>query len=196
MEKKLSKDRHKHLNEFGWYTIQTVPGHEDKVRRYIEGILESEGMGEFIKEVLVPTETISEVKRGKKSTMVRKLYPGYIFVHMLLYDNSESILQEPWYFIRKIPGLLSIVGGDRPLPLSEEESKGIIKHVEASQGKEIPKVQYSEGDVVKIMDGPFFDTEGTIEKVDVERGKLKISVSMFGRSTLVECEYWQVQKSS
>lgn len=151
-------------------------------------------MGDFIREVLMPTELVTEVKSGKKSQKVRKFYPGYVFIHMQLYDEDGKILQKPWYFVRGTQGVIGFVGGAHPVPLKEEEMHRIINQVKEAEGKEKPKVEYEVGEEVRITDGPFLNLTGRIDEIDSERGKLKISVSIFGRFTPVELEYWQVQR--
>jgi len=151
-------------------------------------------MDEWIKEVLVPTETVAEVKAGKKSSRVRKFYPGYAFIHMKLYDEDNKILQAPWLFVKNTQGVINFVGGERPVPLKEDEIDRILSQVREAEGKEVPKVQYEMGQTVKINDGPFLNLTGRIDEIDPERGKLKVSVSIFGRFTPVELEYWQVDR--
>ncbi len=142
----------------------------------------------------VPVKTPS-VKGGKKSQKVRKFYPGYVFIHMQLYGEDGKVLQKPWYFVRGTQGIIGFVGGDHPVPLKEDEINRIIKQVKEAEGKEKPKVEYEIGEEVKINDGPFLNLSGRIDEIDPERGKLKISVSIFGRFTPVELEYWQVQRT-
>lgn len=181
--------------EAKWYAVQTFSNKEGKVKLYLDKFIIVEGMEEYIKEVLMPTETVTEVKGGKKSVRVRKFYPGYIFIHMSLYDENGKILQKPWYFVRGIEGIIGFVGGDKPVPLKEDEIARIQNQVKDAEGKEVPKVQYELGEVVKIIDGPFINLTGEIEEIDIERGKLKVSVSIFGRYTPVELEFWQVERA-
>lgn len=178
-----------------WYAIQTISNQETKVKQYIERLIDIEEMGAYVHEVLMPTEKVTEVKSGRKTVRVRKFYPGYVFVKMRLYDDEGKLLQEPWYFIKGIQGVINFVGGDNPVPLKQKEIDRILGQVQEVEGKEVPKVQYEMGESVKITDGPFLNLIGTIEEIDTERGKLKISVSIFGRFTPVELEYWQVQRA-
>jgi transcriptional antiterminator NusG len=177
-----------------WFAVQTLSNQEGKVKAYIEKFVEIEEMDDFVFEVLMPTENVAEVKSGKKTQKVRKLYPGYVFVNMTLYDDNGELLQEPWYFIKDVQGVINFVGGERPSALKKDEIERIINQVKAGEGKEVPKVQYEVGEVVKIQDGPFMNLTGSIDEVDPEKGKLKISVSIFGRFTPVELEYWQVER--
>jgi len=143
----------------------------------------------------MPTETVTEVKNGKKSTKTRKFYPGYVFVNMRLYDDDGVLLQKPWYFVREAQGVINFVGGDRPSPLKKSEIDRIINQVQEAEGKEKPKIEYEVGEMVKVNDGPFANLVGKIEEIDPDRGRLKVSVSIFGRYTPVELEYWQVQRT-
>lgn len=177
-----------------WYAVQTLSNQEGKVKQYIEKFIEIEEMDDFVFEVLMPTENVAEVKGGKKTQKTRKLYPGYVFVNMVLYDDHGKLLQEPWYFIKDVQGVINFVGGENPSALKKDEIERIISQVKAGEGKEVPKVQYETGEEVKIQDGPFMNLTGTIDEVDPEKGKLKISVSIFGRFTPVELEYWQVER--
>ena len=179
-----------------WYVVQTLSNKEQAVKRYLERYLVKEEMDVYIKEVLMPTETITEVKNGKKTQKVRKFYPGYIFLHMRLYDDDEQILQNPWYFVNGVDGVIGFVGGNNPMPLKETEINRILSQVQEADGKETPKVTYEIGEEVKITDGPFLNHNGNIDQIDPDRGKLKVSVSIFGRFTPVELEYWQVERLS
>lgn len=177
-----------------WFAVQTLSNQEAKVKRYVEKFVEVEELGEFVFEVLMPVETVTEIKNSKKIQKLRKFYPGYVFVHMCLYDETGTIQQKPWAFVRNTEGVIGFVGGDRPTPLKEDDIKRIINQVQESKGKEVPKVQFAVGEQVKITDGPFLNLTGQIDEVDPQRGRLKVSVSIFGRFTPVELEYWQVER--
>jgi transcriptional antiterminator NusG len=179
-----------------WFALHTLSGQETKVKSYIEKFKAAEELDDFILEVLLPTETVSEVKGGKKSSKVRKLYPGYVFIQMRLYDEEGHVMNKPWYFVKEAAGVIGFVGGDHPAALREAEIDEIKTRIEAATGKEVPKVQYEVGEDVKITDGPFMNLNGRIDEIDPTRGKLKISVSIFGRFTPVELEYWQVQRTT
>lgn len=182
------------IGEPKWYAIQTFSNKEGKVKQYLDKFVLVEGMQDFIKEVLMPTEVVTEVKAGKKSVRTRKFYPGYLFIRMSLYDENGKILQKPWYFVRGTEGVIGFVGGDHPTSLKGHEIDRILNQVKEAEGKEVPKVQYELKEVVKIIDGPFINLTGEIEEIDIERGKLKVSVSIFGRFTPVELEFWQVER--
>lgn len=177
-----------------WFALHTLSGQESKVKLYIDKFKKAEELDEFIFDVLLPTEVVSEVKGGKKSTKVRKLYPGYVFIQAKLYGDDGKLINKPWYFVKETTGVIGFVGGDRPAALRQAEVDEIYARIEAASGKEVPKVQYSVGEEVKITDGAFASLTGRIDEIDPERGKLKVSVSIFGRFTPVELEYWQVQR--
>ncbi|MFM1851678.1 MAG: hypothetical protein RIS54_1362 [Verrucomicrobiota bacterium] len=177
-----------------WFALHTLSGQENKVKAYIEKFKAVEELEEYIFEVLLPTEVVSEVKNGKKSTKVRKLYPGYVFIQMRLYDEDNKVINKPWYFVKEVNGVIGFVGGEHPAALKQSDVDEIFARIDAANGKEVPKVQYAVGEEVKITDGAFTNLTGRIDEIDPERGKLKISVSIFGRFTPVELEYWQVQR--
>lgn len=178
-----------------WFVIHTLSGQEQKVRESIEKRLKTEEMGEYIEEVLVPMEKVAEVRNGKKTVTSRKLYPGYVFIHMVLLDEKQRVIEKPWYFIRDTPGIIGFVGGDRPTPTPSEEIDSIKDQISDSEDREKPKVSFEVGETVKINDGPFLNFSGVIEEIEPERGKLKVTVNIFGRNTPVELEYWQVEKA-
>jgi transcription termination/antitermination protein NusG len=177
-----------------WFALHTLSGQENKVKVYIERFKAAEELDEYIFEVLLPTEVVSEVKAGKKSTKVRKLYPGYVFIQMRLFGEDGKLINRPWYFVKEVAGVIGFVGGERPAALRQSEIDEIRSRIEAANGKEVPKVQYTVGEEVKINDGPFANLTGRIDEIDPERGKLRVSVSIFGRFTPVELEYWQVMR--
>lgn len=178
-----------------WFVLHTLSGQEAKVKESIARRAKVEEMGEYIKEVLIPTEKVSEVKRGKKMTMTRKFFPGYVLIHIHLYDANRQLVDKSWYFIQETPGIIGFLGGERPVPLREDEVASILSQVEEKKEKVKPKISFETGETVKINDGPFLNFSGVIEEIDPERGKLKVSVSIFGRSAPVELEYWQVERA-
>lgn len=180
---------------FRWYAIQTLSNMEQKVKKYLDKFVQIEpGMSDYIAEVLMPTETVSEVRGGKRSTRIRKLYPGYIFLRMRLFDENGKLINQPWFFVRNVQGVIDFIGGERPVALKPSEIELILEQVRAAEGKTVPKVQFNVGESVKINDGPFMNLTGTIDAIDVERGKMQVSVSIFGRLTPVELEFWQVER--
>jgi len=178
-----------------WYVLHALSGQEYKVKESIEKRLKVEGVDEYIDQVLIPTEKVSEVKHGKKTTTTRKFYPGYVLIHMALYDDEGKLLEKPWYFIRNTSGVIGFIGGEQPVALQEDEVRVILAQVEEKKQKVKPKVTFEPGETVKITDGPFLNFSGVIEEVDPERGKLKVSVSIFGRTAPVELEFWQVERA-
>lgn len=171
-----------------WYVVHTQTGSEEKVRTSLEGRIASEGLQELISKVIIPTEQVSEVRAGKKRISQRKFFPGYLLVEMEL--NEKTYL-----FIKAVPGVTGFIGlGKRPMPLPQQEVDSILKRTEETQAKPSPKVVFEQGEQVRVTEGPFLNFNGTIEAVYPEKGKIKVSVSIFGRATPVELEYWQVEK--
>jgi transcriptional antiterminator NusG len=179
-----------------WFALHTLSGQEGKVKKYIDKFKKIEELDDQIFEVLMPTEIVSEVKNGKKSTKTRKLYPGYVFINMRLYGEDKKMINKPWYFVKETSGVIGFVGGENPASLRKAEVEEIRARIEAASGKEVPKVSYEVGETVKINDGAFANLTGRIDEIDPDRGKLKISVSIFGRFTPVELEYWQVERDT
>ena len=130
-----------------------------------------------------------------KSTITRKFFPGYVLVHLKLYDDNRQVNEKAWYFVRETPGVIGFVGGEKPAPLRPEEVDVLLFQVEEKKEKVKPKVIYDVGETVKITDGPFMNFTGTVDEVDADRGKLRVSVAIFGRSAPVELEYWQVERT-
>lgn len=171
-----------------WYVVHTQTGSEDKVKTYLESKISTLGLSEQINRIVIPTEQVSEIRSGKKRISQRKFFPGYILVEM---DFNEKT----FLFIKAIPGVTGFIGlGRKPMPLPQKEVDSILKRTEETQVKPSPKVIFDIGEQVRVKDGPFVNFNGTIEEVHPEKGKLKVSVSIFGRSTPVELEYWQVEK--
>ncbi len=185
------------LKEGGkWYVVQTLSGHENRIRDSIQKQIDS-GIAPDVFEVMIPVEKISEVRQGKKITSMRKFFPGYILVRMnLLVDPKTRMLDEKaWYFIREIQGVIGFLGsGVQPIPLSDREVEDLMRQVNDTEDKVTPRIQYEVGENVKIKDGAFENFEGAIQEIDHGRGKIKLLVSIFGRSTPVELEFWQVER--
>lgn len=178
-----------------WFVIHTLSGQEQKVKESIEKRIKTEEMQDYIKEVLVPMERVVEVRNQRKTVSMRKLWPGYVFINMVLLDDNNKIVEKPWYFIKETPGVIGFVGGDPPTPTPDEEVERIKAQIAASEETEKPKITFEVGETVKINNGPFLNFSGVIEEVDPERGRLKVTVNIFGRNTPVELEYWQVEKA-
>ncbi len=177
-----------------WFVVHTLSGHENKVR---ETLLRQLELGDQmpVYEVYIPTEKVSEVRQGKKTTTTRKFFPGYILVRMELYDDEHRIDEKAWYFIRNVQGVLGFLGGsNRPEPLSDSEVSDLLRQ-SRGEAEVKPKIAFEIGETVRIKDGAFENFEGVIQEIDNERGKLRLLVSIFGRSTPVELEFWQVDRS-
>lgn len=171
-----------------WYVVHTQTGHEERVKTHLENRIQAACAEELVSQILIPTEKVSEVRGGKKKIMERKFFPGYVLIEMELNDKS-------WYLIKNTPGITGFIGpGAKPYPLSEQEVESILKQAEESKEKPIPKVVFEKGESIKIIEGPFTNFNGEIEEVYPTKGKVKVMVSIFGRSTPVELEYWQVEK--
>ncbi|MBU6415474.1 transcription termination/antitermination protein NusG [Patescibacteria group bacterium] len=178
----------KQTGEFGknWYAVHTYSGYEDAVARNLRQRIESLGMEDKIFSVLVPTEKSIKIKNGKRRVVEEKIYPGYVLVEMVVTDDS-------WYVVRNTPRVTGFVGsGTTPAALSEEEMDVLRKRMGVEEPKF--KIDVSQGDAVKITDGPFKDFEGKVSDVDEERGKVKVLVNMFGRNTPVELDFLQIKK--
>ncbi len=178
-----------------WFVIHTLTGQENNVRESIMRRLKQEEMTEFIDEVVIPTEKVSEVKKGVKSTSTRKFFPGYVLVNVALYDENKQLRDKAWYFIRETPGIIGFIGGEKPVPLRQGEVDVILNQVEEKKEKVKPKITFEPGETIKIVDGPFLNFSGVVEEIDPDRGKLKVAVAIFGRSAPVELEFWQVERA-
>jgi len=181
--------------KFQWFALHVLAGKEQKVRDSIQRRLKIDEMEPYIREVLLPMEKVVEVRGGKKTVTNRKLHPGYLYVEMALLDESRRLLEKPWYFIKGIDGVIGFIGGERPAEVDVEEINVIKAAVSDSEDVEKPKVNFEVGETVKINDGPFLNFSGVIEEIEPEKGKLKVTVDIFGRKTPVELEYWQVEKT-
>ena len=171
-----------------WYVVHTQTGSEEKAKAGLESKMASTELKNFIEEIVVPTEQVSEIRSGKKRITARKFFPGYILVKMEM--NKES-----WYLVKSTPGITGFIGpGRKPTPISDAEVDAILQRTEDTETKPMPKTTFEVGESIRIAQGPFANFNGQVMEVHPDRGKLKVSVSIFGRSTLVELEYWQVEK--
>ncbi len=183
-----------------WFVLQALTGQELKVQKHILAQVKQKEMGEVIGDVVVPMEKVSEVKNGKKITVARKFFPGYVLVNMALYndDPKRTVNQPAWQFVQDTPGVIGFIGGSstRPRPLTDEEVGNIFNRVEDRAEAVKPKIVFEPGETVRIIDGPFMSFNGTVDEVDPDRGRLKVSVAIFGRSAPVELEYWQIERAT
>lgn len=170
-----------------WYVIHTYSGHENKVRVSLEERLNATGLRGYVGQVLVPTEDVVEIKGGKRKVSSRKFFPGYLLIEAEMNDDV-------WYVIKDTPKVTGFLGGGKePTPLSDEEVKHILEHMHGETTEPKPKVLFELGENVRVIEGPFTNFTGVIKEVNSERGKLKVMVSIFGRSTPVELEFLQVE---
>ena len=170
-----------------WYVVHCYSGYEKKVRHNLEQRIETMGMKDKIFDVVVPTEEEIEVREGKRRTVERRVFPGYILVNMILSEES-------WYVVRNTPGVTGFVGmGNTPIPLRPEEVAHIVKRMEADAPR--IKVTFRVGERVRIVDGPFNDFRGNVSEIDMERAKVRVMVNFFGRETPVELDFLQVEKA-
>lgn len=172
-----------------WYVVQAYSGFEKKVAQSIREHAERQGLAQFIEEVLVPTEEVTEVRKGKKVASERKFFPGYVLVKMVLNDQT-------FHLIKSTPKVNDFLGsGNRPTPISDREADKILNQVKEGVERPRPAVMFEVGEEVQVTDGPFASFNGVVQEVDEERARLKVSVSIFGRATPVELEFGQVSKS-
>ncbi|MCK5306543.1 MAG: transcription termination/antitermination factor NusG [Candidatus Omnitrophica bacterium] len=172
-----------------WYVIHTLTGKEEKVKASLEAYVKNNNLEEQIGKILVPTEQVSEItKLGKKKITKRHYYPGYVLIQM---DWSDQL----WYMIKNTTGVTGFIGaGKKPLPLKESEVKTILRQAEEKKEKPVPKVIFEKGETLRVKEGPFTNFSGIVEEIYPDKGKLKMAVSIFGRSTPVELDYWQVER--
>lgn len=171
-----------------WYIVHTYSGFENKVKRNLEERIKALGQEEFFGRVLVPTEQVIELRKGQKKTSSRKFYPGYILVQMVLNEDT-------WHTVKDTAKVTGFVGGGvRPTPIPEEEADRIIRQMEEGVSKPKPKYSFEEGDEVRVIDGPFNNFQGVVEEIKPEKEKLRVLITIFGRSTPVELDFIQVNK--
>ncbi|QJC32574.1 transcription termination/antitermination protein NusG [Enterobacteriaceae endosymbiont of Donacia dentata] len=172
-----------------WYVIQARSGFENRIVESLKEYIKIHSMDDFFGKILVPTESIIEIRKGKKYKSDRKFFPGYILINMIMKELS-------WHLVRSIPKVLGFIGGtpDNPCPISEKEVNIIIGRLQKIGDKPRPKILFEPGEMIRVKDGPFSDFNGIVEEVDYEKSRLKVSVSIFGRSTPVDLNFCQIEK--
>ena len=172
-----------------WYVVHSYSGYENQVKRSLEDRIVRGGMESKFGKILVPTEEVVEMKDGQKRKSDRKFFPGYVLVEMTMDDDS-------WHLVKDCPKVMGFIGGtsDRPTPISEREVNVILDRITDGAAKPRPKVLFEVGEVVRVIDGPFADFNGVVEEVNYEKSRLRVAVTIFGRSTPVELEFGQVSK--
>ncbi|KZE37378.1 transcription termination/antitermination protein NusG [Bhargavaea cecembensis] len=175
--------------EKNWYVVHTYSGYENKVKANLEKRVETMGMLDKIFRVIVPEEQETELKDGKKKTVMRKTFPGYVLVEMIMTDDS-------WYVVRNTPGVTGFIGssggGAKPTPLMPDEVDFILRQMGMKEAK--VEMDIEEGELVEVLEGPFASFQGTVEEVDPSKGKVKVAVEMFGRETKMELDFVQIRK--
>ncbi len=173
-----------------WYVVHAYSGFEKSVQRALKERIERAGMQDKFGQILVPVEEVVEMKGGQKSVTERKFFPGYVLVQMEMNDAT-------WHLVKSTPKVTGFVGGTatKPAPISEKEVQAILQQVQEGVERPRPKVLYEVGELVRIIDGPFSDFNGTVEEVNYEKNKLRVSVTIFGRATPVELDFSQVEKA-
>lgn len=170
-----------------WYVVHTYSGYEDKVKASIEEQFKAKGLSSAMTELRIPTEDVVEVKAGKKRVSKRKFFPGYLLIRM-------EMNEEAWYLIKSTPKVTGFLGGNTPTPLTDVEVDEILRTEKGEPTKPKPKVLFESGENVRVIEGPFTNFTGVIDEVNLERGKLRVMVSIFGRATPVELDFLQVEK--
>ncbi|MBE9608965.1 transcription termination/antitermination protein NusG [Chitinilyticum piscinae] len=172
-----------------WYVVHAYSGFEKSVQRALKERFEREGLADLLGQVLVPVEEVMEVKNGRKSLAERKLFPGYVYVEMEMTDES-------WHLVKSTPKVTGFLGGvgNRPLPVSAKEMEAVLRQVQEGVEKPKPKIMFEVGETLRVTEGPFADFNATVESIDYDKSRLKVSVSIFGRATPVEVDFSQVEK--
>ena len=174
--------------KMNWYVVHTHTGFENQVRETLTQKFREKSQEDLLGEVMIPSEEVVELKKGKKKISSRKFFPGYIMVQMLMND-------ETWHLVNSLPKVTGFVGGSNPAPLSPDEVNKIQQQVVEGAERPTPKVVFSVGESVRVVDGPFTNFNGIVKEVNEEKGKLKVLVTIFGRATSVELEFLQVEKN-
>ncbi len=184
----METDQTEHI--LRWYVVQALVGYENQVVKNLRETIRLHSLEKQFGEILVPTEEVVEIRSGQKRKSERKFFPGYVLVQMELDDNT-------WHLVRRTPRVLGFIGGtsDRPAPISDKEAQKIIERVKEGAEKPKPKTLFEPGEVVRVTSGPFAGFNGVVEEVNYEKSRLRVAVLIFGRSTPVELEFGQVEKT-
>jgi len=175
--------------EMKWYVAHTYSGHEKKAVKYLESAFANAGIPDALGRVVMPTQEVVEMRQGKRSSAKKKFLPGYVLIEMHLNEQTQRL-------VTSTPGITNFVGaGGQPVSIPQDEVDRVLDQMDTSREKDITEMRYQVGDSVKVVDGPFADFSGTISEVNLERSKLKVMVSIFGRPTPVELDFLQVQKA-
>ncbi len=185
-----------------WFVLHTLTGQEQKAQKSILARIQLERMEDYVGRCVIPTEKVTEKKNGRKRTVVRRVFPGYLLTELALYDDAKgydehgrkAIYERTWQFLRETPGVIGFVGGERPVPLKKAEVDAILTDKPAGPDSERPRVQISVDETVKIVDGAFMGLTGQVSMVDPDKDKLKVEVNIFNRKVQVDVESWQVEK--
>jgi transcriptional antiterminator NusG len=182
-----------------WYVVHAYSGFEKQVAQALRERIVRAGMSERFGDVMVPTEEVIEMRAGQKRKSERKFFPGYVLVQITTHDDSgiPRIDNESWHLIKETSKVMGFIGGtaERPLPIRDEEADVILRRVQDGTEKPRPKVLFEPGQLVRVTDGPFNDFNGTVEEVNYDKSRVRVAVSIFGRSTPVELEFGQVEKA-
>ncbi|MBK8162720.1 MAG: transcription termination/antitermination protein NusG [Gammaproteobacteria bacterium] len=172
-----------------WYVVHVYSGYEQQAVRSLKERISHSGVADLFGDILVPTEEVVEMRGGQKRKSDRKFFPGYVLIHMEMNDAT-------WHLVKEVPKVMGFIGGtsDRPAPISDKEAQQIIDRIQEGVEKPKPKVLFEPGEVVRVIDGPFADFSGVVEEVNYEKSRLRVAVTIFGRSTPLELEFGQVEK--
>src|SRR5579863_7578297 len=179
------------MSDKRWYAVHTYSGFENKAKKSLEDKIRLEGLAEAFGEILIPMEHVVEMVKGEKKTTKKKMMPGYMLVHMEMNDRT-------WHLVKNTPKVTGFVGGapnQQPPPMSDIEVQRLTTQISEGSLKPKPKVQFEDGDTVRVIDGPFANFNGTVEEVNPDKGRLKVLVSIFGRATPVDLDFMQVEKT-
>jgi transcriptional antiterminator NusG len=173
-----------------WYVVHAYSGFEHQVGRSLSDHIRRAGLEHKFGQILVPTEEVVEMKEGKKRKSERKFFPGYVLVQMEMGEDT-------WHLVKSVPKVMGFIGGspDKPAPITDREAENILQRVQEGTEKPKPKILFEPGELVRVVDGPFNDFQGVVEEVNYEKSRLRVGVSIFGRSTPVELEFGQVEKA-